>query len=91
MVSDQVTCPTYVVYLAKAMVKLMKVDANWVVHVSAEDECSWADFAFHILDETDKLFEIDDLQEVTTLEFPVKAMRPRRRMMTTFTIGYPLS
>ena len=80
VVNDQVTCPTYVVHLARGMVKLMALDANGVVHVSSENECSWADFAFHILDETDNLFEIG-LEDVKTGEFPVKAVRPKRSVL----------
>jgi dTDP-4-dehydrorhamnose reductase len=51
VVSDQDSCPTYVGHLAIGMRRLMLKEAEGVVHVSAEDVCSWAEFAKAILDE----------------------------------------
>lgn len=54
VVSDQVSCPTYVGHLAIGMRRLMIQEAEGLFHVSAEDSCSWAEFAKAIFEETGK-------------------------------------
>lgn len=74
VVEDQVSCPTYVGHLASAMVTLMALDAQGVVHVSNEGWLSWYSFAKLILDEV-------GIRDVVVLpvkaeEFAARAERP---------------
>lgn len=45
VVNDQVSSPTYTRHLADALTRLIKLDKQGVVHVSASGSCSWFDFA----------------------------------------------
>lgn len=45
VVNDQVSSPTYTRHLAEALVRLIRLDKQGVVHVSAAGSCSWFDFA----------------------------------------------
>lgn len=75
VVEDQISCPTWVVHLARAMVKLMERKVEGIVHVSAEEACSWYEFAQNVLSLSGKGLGIT-VTPVKTGEFPVKAERP---------------
>ena len=75
VVSDQWSCPTYVVHLAKAMVKLMEKNAAGIVHCSAEGSCSWYRFAKEIVNQTGTSSEVV-VQSIRTGHYPIKAERP---------------
>jgi dTDP-4-dehydrorhamnose reductase len=45
VVRDQVSSPTYTRHLADALVRLILLDKEGVVHVAASGSCSWFDFA----------------------------------------------
>jgi dTDP-4-dehydrorhamnose reductase len=74
VVEDQVSCPTYVGHLAKAMVLSMKTGVTGILHLSSSDECSWYRLAEAILEE--KNIKDVCVKPVLTGEFPVKAIRP---------------
>jgi dTDP-4-dehydrorhamnose reductase len=74
VVGDQVSCPTNVEHLAKAMVGVMDVGVSGMLHISAEGECSWNEFARAILEE--KGIKDVEVKVVKTGEYPVKAVRP---------------
>ena len=48
VVDDQITAPTYTRHLAEALLDLLELEHGGVVHVSAEGECSWYEFAREI-------------------------------------------
>ena len=72
VVADQLGCPTYVGHLAEATRELLeRPHGTW--HLAAEGECSWAEFARAIFEET----EIDcRVREITTEELGRPAPRP---------------
>jgi len=45
VVEDQVTAPTYTRHLADAILRLLRVQASGIVHVTASQECTWHQFA----------------------------------------------
>jgi dTDP-4-dehydrorhamnose reductase len=45
VVSDQVSCPTYTRDAAAAILNLLRLHSEGIVHVSSEGACSWHDFA----------------------------------------------
>ena len=49
VVSDQVSAPTYTVHLTDAIIRLLKIRKNGIVHVASSHECSWFDFASAIV------------------------------------------
>ena len=50
VVSDQRVCPTYAADLARAILQLLRTDAQGVVHVASAGSCSWYEFAVAILE-----------------------------------------
>jgi dTDP-4-dehydrorhamnose reductase len=73
VVADQVTAPTNTASIAEALLPIIRERMRGVVHLSAEGECSWYEFARAI-------FEISgvspDLTPVTTEEFGGPVRRP---------------
>ena len=72
VVADQVGCPTYVGHLAEAMRDLLSLPGG-VWHVSAEGECTWAEFARAIFEEAGLDCRV---REITTEELGRPAPRP---------------
>jgi len=50
VVDDQLSSPTYTGHLAAALTRLVKLEQEGVVHVTASGECSWFTFAKAIID-----------------------------------------
>ncbi len=73
VVDDQTLSPTSTVECAAKLVALLKRRATGVVHVAAEDCCSWYTFARAIFDHGG----LDvDLTPIPTSEYPTPAQRP---------------
>jgi dTDP-4-dehydrorhamnose reductase len=74
VVEDQISCPTYVGHLAKAMVSLMDKGVTGILHLSSSGECSWHRLAEAVLEEKN----IKDVlvKPVLTGQFPGNAIRP---------------
>jgi dTDP-4-dehydrorhamnose reductase len=74
VVEDQRGCPTYVGHLAEAVRRLVDDDLpKGLWHVAAAGECTWADFAEEIFEETG----IDcSVRRITTAELTRPAPRP---------------
>jgi dTDP-4-dehydrorhamnose reductase len=49
VVNDQVSCPTYTMHLAEALLRLLPLERDGIVHLSARGSCSWYDFAVAIV------------------------------------------
>ena len=72
VVADQLGSPTYVGHLAEATRELLELPGG-VWHVAAEGDCTWADFARAIFEETG----LDcNVREITTEELGRPAPRP---------------
>jgi len=80
VVQDQVSCPTYTRHLAEALVLLVKLDKEGVVHVAASGHCSWFDFAQAI---AARVKPGAVVQPVTTLELARPAPRPAYSVLDT--------
>ena len=72
VVDDQLGCPTYVGHLAAATRELLECP-HGVWHLAADGECSWADFAEAIFDESGIACRV---RRITTDEMPRPARRP---------------
>jgi dTDP-4-dehydrorhamnose reductase len=72
VVADQVGSPTYVGHLAEATRELLE-RPHGVWHVAAEGECTWAEFARAIFEETGLNTRV---REITTEELGRPAPRP---------------
>jgi dTDP-4-dehydrorhamnose reductase len=72
VVDDQRGSPTYVGHLAEATRAVLELPQG-VWHVAAEGECTWADFAEAIFEETGLDCRV---RRITTAEFGARAPRP---------------
>jgi dTDP-4-dehydrorhamnose reductase len=73
IVADQVGCPTFTGHLAPALVQLAAERALGLLHVAAEDQCSWFEFAQAIVAASGSDC---DVRPITTDEYPAAATRP---------------
>jgi dTDP-4-dehydrorhamnose reductase len=74
VVDDQRGCPTYVGHLAAATRRLVDGGAPFGVwHVAADGDCTWADFAEAIFEETGLRCRV---RRITSAEFGAPAPRP---------------
>jgi dTDP-4-dehydrorhamnose reductase len=73
IVADQVGCPTFTGHLAPALVSLAVARQPGILHVAADERCSWCEFAQAIV-ETAGLGT--PVRPITTAEFPTPATRP---------------
>ena len=73
VVDDEFLTPTYTVDIANQIVRLMDSDAYGLYHVTAQDSCSWYQFAA-------KIFDISGTEIKLNIadpgEFPAKVPRP---------------
>ncbi len=73
IVADQVGCPTFTGHLAPALVTLAVQREPGVLHVAADDQCSWCEFAQAIVTASGLDCEV---RPIPTEEYPVPAPRP---------------
>ncbi len=73
VVEDQISAPTYTRHLAEAMVRLMKMNQEGLLHVTASDSCSWYEFARQIVAEIKPGHEIIP---ISAAELKLPATRP---------------
>jgi dTDP-4-dehydrorhamnose reductase len=85
VVADQVGCPTYVGHLAEATRELLTLPQG-VWHLAAEGECSWAEFARAIFEETGVDCRV---REITTEELGRPAPRPAHSVLRSERDGAP--
>jgi dTDP-4-dehydrorhamnose reductase len=81
VVDDQVGCPTFTGHLAAALLKLATEPAariQGVLHLAADGQCSWFDFACEILRSAGLSTTVTPC---TTDEFPRPARRPAYSVM----------
>jgi dTDP-4-dehydrorhamnose reductase len=86
VVSDQVGCPTYVGHLAEATREVLELpQGTW--HLSAEGECSWADFARAIFEDAGLNCAV---REISTEELGRPAPRPAYSVLRSEREGAPV-
>jgi dTDP-4-dehydrorhamnose reductase len=73
IVADQVGCPTFTGHLAPALITLAIERPSGVLHVAADEQCSWFEFAQAIVLASG--LECD-VRPIATEEYPVPATRP---------------
>jgi dTDP-4-dehydrorhamnose reductase len=80
IVADQVGSPTFTGHLAPALVALADGRFLGVVHIAANEQCSWCEFAQAIVDGTDLDCHV---RAITTAEYPLPAPRPAYSVLRT--------
>jgi len=85
VVADQTGSPTYVGHLAEATRELLELPGG-VWHVAAEGECTWADFARAIFEESGLDCRV---REITTEELGRPAPRPAYSVLRSKREGAP--
>jgi dTDP-4-dehydrorhamnose reductase len=85
VVADQVGCPTYVGHLAEATREVLGLPGG-IWHLSAEGECSWAEFARAIFEEAGADCRV---REITTQELGRPAPRPAYSVLRSERDGAP--
>lgn len=93
VVADQIGCPTSAADIAGAIVELVRIhrdvpeaDLPRVLHVAAPDDASWHQFAMAIFE----LAGVDDgltVRQLTTAEYPTRALRPANSRLDTKRLG----
>ncbi len=73
VVEDQVSAPTYTAHLADALMRLVRVKPDGIVHVTASGSCSWYEFACAIVQEIKPGHEV---LPVSSAEVSRPARRP---------------
>lgn len=103
IVDDQIGCPTSAPDLAKAIFSIINVwrknesrGLGRVYNCAGSGEVSWAKFASHIFNESQKLDgPFAEVTAISTAEYPTKAIRPLNsrldctRLNETFDINMP--
>jgi dTDP-4-dehydrorhamnose reductase len=85
VVDDQRGSPTYVGHLAEATKELLgRPGGIW--HVAADGDCTWADFAEAIFEETGAACRV---RRISTAEFPRPARRPAYSVLRSERPGAP--
>jgi dTDP-4-dehydrorhamnose reductase len=88
VVDDQRGCPTFVGHLAEAVHVLVDEDRpKGVWHVAAAGDCTWADFAEAIFEETGVECRV---RRITTAEFARPAPRPMYSVLRSERMDAPL-
>lgn len=88
VVDDQLGCPTFTGHLAPALVELATAQRlPGVLHLAAEGECSWYEFAVEIMRATGTNVEV---RPCTTDQFPRPARRPAYSVMRSSRTGAPM-
>lgn len=80
VVDDQIGCPTYTPYLARALWDLATLGASGIVHYCNRDAVSWHGFATEI---ARQLAPRREVLPVPTSEFPRPAPRPAYSVLDT--------
>lgn len=80
VVTDQVSAPTYTRHLADAIVKLIKLDRDGIVHVAASGSCSWFAFARAIVARVKPGAAV---REITSQDLSRPAPRPAYSVLDT--------
>jgi dTDP-4-dehydrorhamnose reductase len=73
VVNDQRGCPTYVIDLARAIIRLCRKDARGIVHATNTGDCTWFEFAQEIVESAGLATEV---RPVSSAQMARPAPRP---------------
>jgi len=79
VVNDQRGCPTYAADLARIIVQLCRNNAQGIVHVTNQGDCTWFDFAREIVEKTGVGIKINP---TTSDKFVRPAKRPKYSVLS---------
>jgi dTDP-4-dehydrorhamnose reductase len=80
VVDDQIGCPTFTGHLARVLIGLAEEPVSGVLHVSADEACSWYEFAVEIVAAGEADCEV---RPITTDQYPVPARRPANSVLAS--------
>jgi dTDP-4-dehydrorhamnose reductase len=80
VVDDQISSPTYTRHLADAVLRLIKVGAEGIVHVAASRECTWFEFAQAI---AQRVAAEREILPIKTSQLMLPAPRPAYSVLDT--------
>ena len=85
IVADQIGSPTYTADLAVLLCDMLITEKYGTYHATNEGVCSWAEFAREIF----KIAKMNTVvNDISTSEFPTKAVRPKNSRMSKETLVY---
>ncbi len=76
IIADQIGCPTYTPFLAKALLDLAPVDQPGLFHYCNREPASWYAFASEIAGLWSGTSRTHEVEPITTAEYPLPAPRP---------------
>ena len=84
VVADQVGVPTSNQFIAeqiKHIIPQINQNNTGIYHLVTDGSCSWYVFAKEIISHTNPQFNLENLQAITTDEFPTKTIRPKNSIL----------
>ena len=84
VVADQVGVPTSNQFIAeqiKHIIPQINQNNTGIYHLVTDGSCSWYVFAKEIISLTNPQFNLENLQAITTDEFPTKTIRPKNSIL----------
>jgi len=84
VVADQVGVPTSNQFIAeqiKHIIPQINQNNTGIYHLVTDGSCSWYVFAKEIISHTNPQFNLENLQAITTDEFPTKTKRPKNSIL----------
>ena len=91
VVSDQMGVPTSNQFIAKQIQQIIpQLNENKVgiYHLVPDGSCSWYEFAKQIIGQTHPQFNLKNLYQIQTYEFPTKTKRPKNSILNNAKIKY---
>lgn len=84
VVADQLGVPTSNQFIAeqiKHIILQLSENNTGVYHLVPDGSCSWFEFAKQIIKQTNPQFNLENIHEITTDEFPSKTKRPKNSIL----------
>jgi len=84
VVADQLGVPTSNQFIAeqiKAIIPQLSEKNTGIYHLVADGSCSWHEFAKQIISQINPQFDLKNLHEISTNEFPTKTKRPANSVL----------
>jgi dTDP-4-dehydrorhamnose reductase len=85
VVADQKGAPTSNQFIAeqiKTIIPQLNKKNSGVYHLVLDGSCSWYEFAKEIISQTNPQFDLENLHEIETHEFPTKTKRPKNSILS---------
>jgi dTDP-4-dehydrorhamnose reductase len=85
VVADQVGVPTSNQFIAeqiKSIIPQLHENNTGIYHLVPDGSCSWHEFAQAVISQSNPQFNLENLQAITTDEFPTKTKRPANSILS---------